>query len=190
MDALNPAGERKVERFGWTFAPDDKVMQIENDYDKEVYNGDIGYIDDVDPEAGEVRAGFDGRSVTYGFGELDTLVPAYAATLHKSQGSKYPAVIIPVLIQHYAMLQRNLLYTGVTRGKRLVVLVGQKKAIAIAVRNVSGRRRWSKLDEWLRLDWKSHIPASPLRPPDGGTARLVHASLLATAWLRLEARAR
>jgi exodeoxyribonuclease V alpha subunit len=147
--ALNPAGERKVERFGWTFAPGDKVMQIENDYDKDVYNGDIGYIDDVEPDAGELTASFDGRSVTYGFGELDTLVPAYAATIHKSQGSEYPAVVIPVLTQHYAMLQRNLLYTGVTRGKRLVVLVGQKKAVAIAVRNVSGRRRWSKLNEWL-----------------------------------------
>ena len=147
--ALNPAGDRKVERFGWTFAPGDKVMQIENDYDKEVYNGDIGYIDDVDPNAGEIVASFDGRPVTYGLGELDMLVPAYAATIHKSQGSEYPAVIIPVLTQHYAMLQRNLLYTGVTRGKRLVVLVGQKKAVAIAVRNVSGRRRWSKLSEWL-----------------------------------------
>src|SRR5271167_1078328 len=143
--ALNPAGERKVERFGWTFAPGDKVMQIENDYDKEVYNGDIGYVENVDPEAGELIASFDGRSVTYGFGELDTLVPAYAATIHKSQGSEYPAVVIPVHTQHYAMLHRNLLYTGVTRGKRLVVLVGQKKAVAIAVRNVSGRRRWSKL---------------------------------------------
>ena len=148
--ALNPAGERKLERFGWTFAPGDKVMQIENDYDKEVYNGDIGYIDDVDANAGEVVTTFDGRSVTYGFGELDMLVPAYAATIHKSQGSEYPAVVIPVLTQHYAMLQRNLLYTGVTRGKRLVVLLGQKKAVAIAVRNVSGRRRWSKLSEWLR----------------------------------------
>ena len=147
--ALNPAGERKVERFGWTFAPGDKVMQIENDYDKEVYNGDIGYVEDVDPDAGELTAGFDGRAVTYGYGELDTLVPAYAVTVHKSQGSEYPAVVIPVLTQHYAMLQRNLLYTGVTRGKRLVVLAGQKKAVAIAVRNVSGRRRWSKLDEWL-----------------------------------------
>ena len=147
--ALNPAGDRKVERFGWTFAPGDKVMQIENDYDKEVYNGDIGYIDDVDPDAGELTASFDGRAVTYGFGELDTLVPAYAATIHKSQGSEYPAVVIPVLTQHYTMLQRNLLYTGVTRGKRLVVLVGQRKAVAIAVRNVSGRRRWSKLNEWL-----------------------------------------
>jgi exodeoxyribonuclease V alpha subunit len=148
--ALNPAGDRKVERFGWTFAPGDKVMQIENDYDKEVYNGDIGTIDNVDSNAGEIVASFDGRSVTYGFGELDMLVPAYAVTIHKSQGSEYPAVIIPVLTQHYPMLQRNLLYTGVTRGKRLVVLVGQKKAVAIAVQNVSGRRRWSKLAEWLR----------------------------------------
>jgi len=147
--ALNPAGERRVERFGWTFAPGDKVMQIENDYDKEVYNGDIGYIDDVNADDGELTASFDGRPVTYGFGELDTLVPAYAATIHKSQGSEYPAVVIPVMTQHYAMLQRNLLYTGVTRGKKLVVLVGQKKAIAIAVRNTSGRRRWSKLSEWL-----------------------------------------
>jgi exodeoxyribonuclease V alpha subunit len=148
--ALNPAGERKVERFGWTFASGDKVMQIENDYDKEVYNGDIGLVTEVDPDEGELTASFDGRSITYGFGELDTLVPAYAATIHKSQGSEYPAVVIPVLTQHYAMLRRNLLYTGVTRGKRLVVLVGQKKAVAIAVRNVSGRRRWSKLQEWLR----------------------------------------
>ena len=147
--ALNPAGERKVERFGWTFASGDKVMQIENDYDKEVYNGDIGLVADVDPEAGELTARFEGRDLVYGFGELDTLVPAYAATVHKSQGSEYPAVVIPVLTQHYAMLKRNLLYTGVTRGKRLVVLVGQKKAVAIAVRNASGRQRWSKLDEWL-----------------------------------------
>src|SRR5580704_3144567 len=109
----------------------------------------IGSVSDVDPEASELMARFDGRSVTYAFGELDTLVPAYAATIHKSQGSEYPAVVIPVMTQHYAMLQRNLLYTGVTRGKKLVVLVGQKKAVAIAARNVSGRRRWSKLNEWL-----------------------------------------
>jgi exodeoxyribonuclease V alpha subunit len=124
-------------------------MQIENDYDKEVYNGDIGFVDAVDAAEGELAATFDGRTVTYEFGELDTLVPAYAATIHKSQGSEYPAVVIPVMTQHYAMLQRNLLYTGITRGTRLVVLVGQKKAVAIAVRNVSGRRRWSKLAEWL-----------------------------------------
>jgi exodeoxyribonuclease V alpha subunit len=146
---LNPAGERKVERFGWTFAPGDKVMQIENDYNKEVYNGDTGYVDGVDADVGELTARFDGRVVTYAFGELDTLVPAYAVTIHKSQGSEYPAVIIPMLTQHYTMLQRNLLYTGVTRGKKLVVVVGQKKAVAIAVRNVSVRRRWSKLSEWL-----------------------------------------
>jgi exodeoxyribonuclease V alpha subunit len=148
--ALNPVTDRKVERFGWTFAAGDKVMQIENDYDKEVYNGDIGFVGDVDPEGGVLTAIFDGRAVTYGFGELDALVLAYAATIHKSQGSEYPVVVIPVMTQHYTMLQRNLLYTGVTRGKRLVVLVGQQKAVAIAVRNVSGRRRWSKLNEWLR----------------------------------------
>jgi exodeoxyribonuclease V alpha subunit len=147
--ALNPSAEPKVERFGWTFAPGDKVMQIENDYDKEVYNGDIGYVQTVDVEEGELVARFDDRTVTYGFGELDDLVPAYAATIHKSQGSEYPAVVIPVMTQHYNMLQRNLLYTGVTRGKRLVVLVGQPKAVAIAVKNVSGRRRWSKLGEWM-----------------------------------------
>ena len=92
---VESAGDRKVERFGWEFAPGDKVIQIENDYDKEVFNGDIGYIDDVNPDDGELTASFDGRTVTYGFGELDTLVPAYAATIHKSQGSEYPAVVIP-----------------------------------------------------------------------------------------------
>ncbi len=143
--ALNPAGEHKVERFGWTFAPGDKVMQIENDYDKEVYNGDIGYVEGIDLDAQELTARFEERMVSYGFGELDTLVPAYAATIHKSQGSEYPAAVIPVLTQHYPMLQRNLLYTGLTRGRRLVVLVRQRKAIAIAVRNVSGRRRWTRL---------------------------------------------
>jgi exodeoxyribonuclease V alpha subunit len=112
---------------------------------------------------------FDGKSAKYGFGELDMLVPAYAATVRKSQGSEYPAVIIPVLTQHYPMLQRNLLCTGVTRGKRLVVLVGQKKAVAIAVRNVSGRRRWSKLAEWLRPGPPvSQRTRPPQRPVAGG----------------------
>ena len=145
---LNPDPPSRITRFGWTFAPSDKVMQIENDYDREVYNGDIGFLDTVDAEAGQLTVSFDGRAVTYGLGDLDALVPAYAATIHKSQGSEYPAIIIPVMTQHYPMLQRNLLYTGVTRGKRLVVLVGQPKAIA--VRNVSGRRRWTKLGERLR----------------------------------------
>ena len=161
--ALNPAGEKRVERFGWTFAPGDKVMQIENDYDKDVYNGDIGMIEDVDLDEGEVAVDFDGRTVAFVFGELDTLVPAYAATIHKSQGSEYPAVVIPVMTQHYAMLQRNLIYTGVTRGKKLVVLVGQKKAVAIAVKNVSGRKRWSKLGEWLLSDGVAGSTARDVR---------------------------
>ncbi len=144
---LNPPGEIRVERFGWTYAPSDKVMQIENDYDKEVYNGDLGIVARIDLEAGELVATFDGREVVYGFGELDELVLAYATTIHKAQGSEYPAVVIPVMTQHYTMLARNLLYTGVTRGKKLVVLVGQWKAIAIAVRNGGQRRRWSKLRE-------------------------------------------
>jgi exodeoxyribonuclease V alpha subunit len=126
---LNRVTDRKVERFGWTFAAGDKVMQIENDYDKEVYNGDIAFVQDVDPEGSELIAIFDGRVVTYGFGELDGLVLAYAATMHKSQGSEYPVVVIPVMTQHYTMLQRNLLYTGVTRGKRLVVLVGRRRQL-------------------------------------------------------------
>ena len=137
--ALNPAGERKVERFGWTFASGDKVMQIENDYDKEVYNGDIGFVTDVAPEEGELTASFDGLlSAT----ASASSTPWYQPTRQpftRVKVSEYPAVVIPVMTQHYAMLQRNLLYTGITRGKRLVVLVGQKKAVAIAVRNVSGR---------------------------------------------------
>ena len=126
-------------------------MQVENDYDKDVYNGDLGVVSRVDMEEGELHADFDGREVTYGFGELDELVLAYATTIHKSQGSEYPAVVIPLTIQHYPMLQRNLVYTGVTRGKRLVVLVGQRKALAIAVKGAQARRRWSKLSEWLAL---------------------------------------
>jgi exodeoxyribonuclease V alpha subunit len=147
--ALNPPGQQRLERFGWTFAPGDKVMQIENDYDKEVYNGDLGFITSIDLELGALVIDFDGRAVTYQAAELDRVVLAYATTIHKSQGSEYPAVVIPVTTQHFPMLQRNLIYTGITRGKRLVVLVGQKKALAIAVRNVEARRRWSKLREWL-----------------------------------------
>jgi exodeoxyribonuclease V alpha subunit len=152
QQALNPPGERRVERFGWTFCPGDKVMQVTNDYDRDVFNGDLGVISRLDMEESELAVSFDGREVVYGFGELDELVLAYATTIHKAQGSEYPAVVIPLTTQHYAMLARNLLYTGVTRGKRLVVLVGQRKALAIAVRNGNGRRRWSKLREWLVPD--------------------------------------
>jgi exodeoxyribonuclease V alpha subunit len=146
---LNPPGDDAIQRFGWTFGPGDKVMQIENDYDKEVYNGDLGFVRTVDAEAGEVLVEFDGCLVAYGFGELDELVLAYATTIHKSQGSEYPAVIIPLTTQHYPMLRRNLLYTGVTRGRRLVVIVGQRRAVGIAVRGRQSLRRWSKLKEWL-----------------------------------------
>lgn len=124
-------------------------MQIENDYEKDIFNGGIGYIEDVDLEAGEFTVLSDKRSIMFLFGEFDSLVPAYAATVHKSQGSEYPAIVIPVLTQHNAMLQRNLLYTGIRRGKKLVLLVGQKKAVAIAGKNLAGRRRWSKLAQWL-----------------------------------------
>lgn len=137
--------------MGWTFAPGDKVMQVVNDYDKEVFNGDLGRVRTIDLEAGELVAEFDGREVPYEFGELDELVLAYATTIHKAQGSEYPAVVIPLSTQHYAMLARNLLYTGVTRGRKLVVLLGQRRALAIAVRNQGARRRWSKLREWLAL---------------------------------------
>ena len=147
--ALNGSGELRVERFGSTYSIGDKVMQVENDYEKDVYNGDLGVVRSIDPETSEMVIEFDGREVTYGFGELDEVALAYATTIHKSQGSEYPAVVIPLTTQHYPMLQRNLLYTAVTRGKRLVVIVGQKKALAIAVKGAGAKRRWSKLAEWL-----------------------------------------
>jgi ATP-dependent exoDNAse (exonuclease V) alpha subunit len=121
----------------------------EGHYDKEVYNGDLGVVSRIDMEESELTVDFDGREVIYGFAELDELVLAYATTIHKSQGSEHPAVVIPLTTQHYVMLQRNLVYTGVTRGKRLVVLVGQRKALAIAVKGGRTKRRWSKLREWL-----------------------------------------
>jgi exodeoxyribonuclease V alpha subunit len=108
QQALNPPGEARVERFGSTYGVCDKVMQVENDYDKEVYNGDLGVVRAIDAEAAEMVLEFDGREITYGFGELDEIVLAYATTIHKSQGSEYPAVVIPLTTQHYPMLQRNL----------------------------------------------------------------------------------
>jgi exodeoxyribonuclease V alpha subunit len=138
-----------VVRFGCSFRSGDKVMQTINDYDKDVFNGDLGFVQAVDPDAQELVVNFDGRLVNYDFGELDEIVPAYAITIHKSQGSEYPAVVIPLSTQHYLMLRRNLIYTGITRGKRLVVLVGQRKALAIAVKNSRAGRRWSKLKQWL-----------------------------------------
>ncbi|MBI1690199.1 ATP-dependent RecD-like DNA helicase [Methylorubrum rhodesianum] len=148
---LNPSPRISVERFGWRFSPGDRVMESQNDYDREVFNGDLGTVDRIDEEEGAVIVSFEGREVIYPFGELDTLVPAYATTIHKSQGSEYPAVVIPLTTGHWTMLARNLLYTAVTRGKRLVVLIGQRKAIGIAVRGGNMKPRWTKLSEWMKL---------------------------------------
>jgi exodeoxyribonuclease V alpha subunit len=126
------------------------VMQTVNNYDRDVFNGDIGFVTAIDPEEGEMLVEFDGRGVTYPFGELDELVLCYATTIHKSQGSEYPVVVMPVSTQHFTMLKRKLIYTGVTRGRRLVVLVGQKKALAMAIKAKQVDRRWSKLKDRLR----------------------------------------
>ncbi|MBT7371189.1 MAG: ATP-dependent RecD-like DNA helicase [Gammaproteobacteria bacterium] len=148
--ALNPGTDgASIERFGYTYRVGDKVMQTENDYDKEVFNGDVGYVRQIDPDAQEMIIEFDGRPVEYLFGELDEVALAYAVSIHKSQGSEYPAVVIPMMMQHYMMLRRNLLYTGITRGKKMVVVVGQKKAIGMAVKGRVEGRRWSKLGELL-----------------------------------------
>ena len=147
---LNPNPSTSVERFGWRFSPGDRVMESQNDYDREVFNGDLGTVARIDEDEGAVIVDFEGREVIYPYGELDTLVPAYATTIHKSQGSEYPAVVIPLAMQHWTMLARNLLYTGVTRGKRLVVLLAQRKALGIAVRGGNMRPRWTKLREWLK----------------------------------------
>ncbi len=147
--ALNPPGEHSIEKFGTAFTVADKVMQIENNYDRDVFNGDIGFVLSIDREE-ELAVDFDGRTVIYPFGELDELVLCYATTIHKSQGSEYPVVVIPISTQHYVMLKRNLVYTGITRGKHLVVLVGQKRALAMAVKGKQVERRWSKLKERLR----------------------------------------
>ena len=145
---LNPRGEQ-VGRAGRIFRAGDKVMQIRNNYELEVFNGDLGRIAEADPEAQEVTVLYDGRPVVYSYADLDELVLGYACSIHKSQGSEYPAVVIPLHTQHYVLLQRNLLYTGITRGRRLVAVVGSRKAAAIAVRNNRVRERHSRLAERL-----------------------------------------
>ena len=150
QQALNADGTPRVTRFGWTYAPGDRVMQTVNNYDKDVFNGDIGHVSRVDPEDGVMILNFDGREVAYELGDLDEVALAYTVTVHKSQGSEYPAVVIPLAMQHYPMLERNLLYTGVTRGKQLVVIIGQPKALAIAVRTIKSMRRLTNLAGRLR----------------------------------------
>jgi len=140
QEALN-GNAAQIQRGERQYRLDDKVMQIRNNYDKDVFNGDIGRICRIDAEDRELTVRFDEKNAIYSFEELDEVVPAYAISVHKSQGSEYPAVVLPMLTQHYVLLQRNLLYTGVTRGKRLVVLVGSPKAVAMAVANNRMRKR-------------------------------------------------
>ncbi len=146
---LNPRGD-EVERFGITYRTGDKVMQTENDYDKDVYNGDIGRIHSIDNETSELAVDFDGRRVIYDFRELDELVLSYAITIHKSQGSEYPCVVIPMHTQHYVLLQRSLIYTALTRAKQLVIVLGTKKALNLAVTRAESRDRTTTLSERLR----------------------------------------
>jgi exodeoxyribonuclease V alpha subunit len=149
---LNPPQTGKIERnlFGQTFRVGDKLMQTENNYDKEVFNGDIGFIIDISPVDQNLAVDFDGRQVYYDWSEADQLVLAYAISVHKAQGSEFPAVVIPLVKQHYLMLQRNLLYTAITRARNLCVLVGDKRAIAIAVHNDQTLERYTALDVRLR----------------------------------------
>ena len=148
---LNKA-EQSVVRFGTRYALGDKVMQIENNYDKDVFNGDIGRVTGIDEANGEIMVSFDGVDTAYDLQELDELVPSYAVTIHKSQGSEYPCVVIPVHTQHFIMLQRNLLYTAVTRGRKLVVLVGTQKALAIAVKRQDAHQRITRLAYRLKKE--------------------------------------
>jgi exodeoxyribonuclease V alpha subunit len=146
--SLNPS-EGGISRYGYRFSIGDKVMQIVNNYDKEVFNGDIGIVEKIQFEEQELVVRFEDRRVRYNFEHLDELLLSYATTIHKSQGSEYPCVVIPIHTQHYTLLQRNLLYTAVTRGKNLVVLVGTLNALSIAVKRVDARQRITTLRERL-----------------------------------------
>ena len=156
QEALNPGGKWEITRGDTVFRRHDKVMQVRNNYEKEVFNGDIGVIQSIDRERQEVVVLHDGGPVIYDFSDLDEIVLAYAVSVHKSQGSEYPAVVLPLMPQHYLLLQRNLIYTAVTRARRLVVLVGSKKALAMAVKNESPMTRHTLLAERLIAEWNSH----------------------------------
>jgi exodeoxyribonuclease V alpha subunit len=162
QEALNPGADALI-RGGRSFRVGDKVMQIKNDYDREVYNGDIGRITRIDEEAQEMVVTVDARPITYDYSNLDELVLAYGVSIHKSQGSEYSCVVIPILMTHYVMLQRNLIYTAVTRGKKLVVIVGSKKALAIAVRNNKIQSRYTQLLYRIK---KAPPEGAPLKPPE------------------------
>ncbi|KAF0190968.1 MAG: exodeoxyribonuclease V alpha subunit [Gammaproteobacteria bacterium] len=158
---LNPDPPTKVTRYGWTFATGDKVIQTANDYEKEVFNGDIGTVARIDLDDAVVTVCFDGRDVDYRLADLDALALAYATTVHKAQGSEYPVVVIPLSTQHYPLLQRNLLYTAITRGCRLVVIVGQQKALRIAINNTDSMRRFTTLAKRIADADKLHLATSP-----------------------------
>jgi exodeoxyribonuclease V alpha subunit len=149
---LNPAesGKAELQRGTLTLRVGDRVIQQVNDYGREVFNGDLGLIQQIDSEEQEVTVDFEGRAVTYDFADLNELSLAWAVTIHKSQGSEYPAIIIPLFTQHYLMLTRNLLYTGLTRAKRLAILVGSKRAIGLAVRQLKDRQRFTHLAQRLQ----------------------------------------
>ncbi|MDY6863803.1 MAG: ATP-dependent RecD-like DNA helicase [Thermodesulfobacteriota bacterium] len=149
QNLLNPYG-KEFFRNGRKFKVNDKVMQIENNYEKDIFNGDIGIITKIDEDRQEIRIRFEERELQYDYSEIDEVILAYAISIHKAQGSEYPAVIVPVHLQHYIMLQKNLLYTAITRGKKLVVLIGTKKAIAVAIKNNKVKERYTKLDERLK----------------------------------------
>jgi exodeoxyribonuclease V alpha subunit len=149
QQALNPTGHH-IERFGRHYRKGDRVMQIRNNYDKEVFNGDIGHISYVVEEDNELVVDIDGRHIKYQFSELDELTHAYACSIHKSQGSEYPAVIILVTTQHFKLLQRNLLYTAITRGKKLVCIVGSRKAVGMAIRNNEIQQRRTSLRDKIK----------------------------------------
>ncbi len=166
QEALNPQGEG-LRRSGFVYRPNDKVMQIKNNYDKEVFNGDIGMIESVDMQERTLLVNFDGRNIEYDATELDELVHAYATTIHKAQGSEYPIVVMPVLMNHYVMLQRNLIYTGITRAKKILVMVGTKKALSYAVRNVTVTRRNTLLKERLAGELQAKKSAKVYAPESG-----------------------
>jgi exodeoxyribonuclease V alpha subunit len=156
QQALNGQAEPKINRFGSVFAPGDKVIQMVNNYDKDVFNGDIGMVDSIDPDEGVMTVLFDRLRVEYPFGELDEISLAYATSIHKSQGSEYPAVVIPLAMQHFTLLERNLVYTAVTRGKKLVVIVAEPKALHTAVQNCRSKLRLTGLVSRLKaLDSQS-----------------------------------
>lgn len=148
QQTLNASGH-SIDRFGLMYRVGDKIMQLVNDYDKEVFNGDIGYIIKLNDDDREALIDFDGRKVTYLFDEFDKIVLVYAISIHKSQGSEFPCVVLPIHTQHYMMLQRNLLYTAITRGRRLVIVIGTRKALAIAVKRRESRERITTLKKRL-----------------------------------------